>query len=535
MTVAAPRPRHRKKDTYQQQIDELYRIVGVLIRQIDAMRNRMHMAAGTDPKSPRYSPARNKGFWASFRWETKRIARRKAMRKSGLSGHAYRVRRFRQVREQRGLGAAVAMAVIRYPLQYLKTFIIACIAAALVIFIIFYWAVRPVLSAILPPIPSPGSDLMNPYDVPGFIVPGSMTNGACVTPAAGPTDRPKGGLEGTAYAVGDKAADLIESNPTAEEIHGGLMGFVHDLGFALEIMKKAAKREMPEPREAVGGVAPSSASAGATVVPASAPGAPGALSAIKQAGFPESEWRQALMVAGAESEYRADVDGPTVGAYDHDGLFQIQSSHISNPQINPSGVDNRKDPVENAKMAYRLWEAAGRDWSGPWAASQSRWSQYAAQADAALASPSPTTTTPIASCAPTGPGVAESGPESELSVNAALGRRQVRAAFPELTIGGWGERPNATEHDDVDHTGRKASRALDIMNSTDAAGMARGYEVNRWLLANWETLKIQYVIFDHKIWRSPTEVPRDYHGRSSHEDHNHATFLPDSPEGVQQA
>lgn len=257
-TTEAPRRRRnidpKRKRNLEESVDALWQVAHQTawkVRELQReLRDRAHMAAGTDPKSPRYSDRRNRGFWANVGLEVRRKGRRAALNKSGMSAHVHRVQRFREVREKRGTGAAVAMAVIRYPLQYVKTFLLAVIAALLVVFVIFYWVVRPLLSSILPDVPSPGTDPMNPYDVPGFIVPGSYSPGATTCQPVGQLqDAPKGGLEGVAFAVGDAAADFSESDPTPEQIRDGILGFVRDVGFAIGIMEKAAKREMTEPRQ----------------------------------------------------------------------------------------------------------------------------------------------------------------------------------------------------------------------------------------------------------------------------------------------
>lgn len=63
-----------------------------------------------------------------------------------------------------------------------------------------------------------------------------------------------------------------------------------------------------------------------------------------------------------------------------------------------------------------------------------------------------------AACSPTtSVDTSTAGPgEEDLAPRAIPARRAVLAAFGPMTVGGWGTRPNATEHDDLDEHGRKA-------------------------------------------------------------------------------
>lgn len=83
--------------------------------------------------------------------------------------------------------------------------------------------------------------------------------------------------------------------------------------------------------------------------------------AIADAGFAGEDFQIALAVAQAESGLNPDAVNPenTNGSTDY-GLFQINTVH---KDILASG--DWSDPGDNARMAFQVWEAAGRSWD-PW-------------------------------------------------------------------------------------------------------------------------------------------------------------------------
>jgi TP901 family phage tail tape measure protein len=106
--------------------------------------------------------------------------------------------------------------------------------------------------------------------------------------------------------------------------------------------------------------------------------------------------------------------------------------------------------------------------------------------------------------------------DGELSSNAAAAKKAVLARFGPMTIGGWGRRPNPTEHDDYIN-GRKASRALDFMTSNLALGNAIAEMMHSFPGAT-------YSIWNRRIRRVGGGW-RPYSGRSPHTDHVHTSFL----------
>ena len=83
---------------------------------------------------------------------------------------------------------------------------------------------------------------------------------------------------------------------------------------------------------------------------------------VRKAGFPESQVAMAVAIAYAESggDPAAVNNRNRNGSSDY-GLFQINSVHKAK-----LAKHNWRDPQENAKMAYLIWEEAGSKWR-PWA------------------------------------------------------------------------------------------------------------------------------------------------------------------------
>jgi len=78
-----------------------------------------------------------------------------------------------------------------------------------------------------------------------------------------------------------------------------------------------------------------------------------------QAGFPQSEAATAAAVALAESGGRTDAISPT-GDY---GPWQI--NRLAHPDLFRQYIWNDPSGLQNAKMAFSVWSAAGGSWS-PW-------------------------------------------------------------------------------------------------------------------------------------------------------------------------
>ena len=107
--------------------------------------------------------------------------------------------------------------------------------------------------------------------------------------------------------------------------------------------------------------------------------------------------------------------------------------------------------------------------------------------------------------------------DGELASNAVALKKLVLAATGfRGSVGGWGTRPNPTEHDDM-IGGKKASRALDFMTTNLAVGNS--------IAAAAETFPgTRYLIWQRKIW-NPGGKKRPYTGRSPHTDHVHASVF----------
>lgn len=87
--------------------------------------------------------------------------------------------------------------------------------------------------------------------------------------------------------------------------------------------------------------------------------------AMKQAGWPASEWATGAAVAMAESSDQADNVNTVSGAY---GLFQILKSAHPDLFAQLPYPDAWQDPIMNAVMAKRVWDGRGSKWdTGGWA------------------------------------------------------------------------------------------------------------------------------------------------------------------------
>ena len=99
---------------------------------------------------------------------------------------------------------------------------------------------------------------------------------------------------------------------------------------------------------------------------------------------------------------------------------------------------------------------------------------------------------PTGTCPPSG-----SPAERGLKPNALRALRCVKATFPWIKwMGGVGKRSNVSDH--------PYGRAVDFMIPAwnTRAGNARGWQVARWLQKNAARLKVKYIIFDDRVWRS---------------------------------
>jgi hypothetical protein len=102
----------------------------------------------------------------------------------------------------------------------------------------------------------------------------------------------------------------------------------------------------------------------------------------KAAGFPDNELATATAVALAESGGETTATNRnTNGSIDY-GLWQINTVHGS---LLSQG--DKFNPADNAKMAYTVWNGAGRKWS-PWSAyNNQRYRTFLPQGSLAAAAP----------------------------------------------------------------------------------------------------------------------------------------------------
>lgn len=232
--------------------------------------------------------------------------------------------------------------------------------------------------------------------------------------------------------------------------------------------------------------------------------------AIK-AGFTGEALLTAVAVALAESGGNRQAVSPQgAGGVRHWGLWQINDrDHTFDKTL-------IFDALYNAKFAFTI-SKGGRDWT-PWTTYRNN--AYKTHLETARSSIEVSQSiAPAISGA--SPGVPNPAAEAELSTRATRVRRAVVAQFGEMTIHGWGTRPNATEHDDRDpRTGRRAANALDFMTGQD---MRKGQAITDFLAERQADLEIDYIIWNRQINSFDGRGWRRYTGANPHLDHPHVT------------
>jgi hypothetical protein len=150
--------------------------------------------------------------------------------------------------------------------------------------------------------------------------------------------------------------------------------------------------------------------------------------AAKAAGFPDNELATATAVALAESGGETTATNRnTNGSVDY-GLWQINTVHGS---LLSQG--DKFNPTDNAKMAYTVWNGAGRKWS-PWSAyNNQRYRTFLPTAS--LAAAAPTATPASASIPNVSPGGAAMA-AGDAVVGAAGGTADILSLLSGLTSGG---------------------------------------------------------------------------------------------------
>lgn len=133
---------------------------------------------------------------------------------------------------------------------------------------------------------------------------------------------------------------------------------------------------------------------------------------------------------------------------------------------------------------------------------------------------------PLGSCPASG-----SPAEGGLRTTAVYGLRCVKEAFPWITSIG-GRRSHSSTCSFSDHCKGLATDFM-IAKWSTSAGNARGWQVAKWVQAHAAELRVTYIIFDAKVWRSyaPERGWAPYshpYGNSSptlaHRDHVHVSY-----------
>jgi hypothetical protein len=492
--------------------------------------DRAHRAAGTHYASPRLGQPRKRAPKALRPFEAQ-PGQGDVYRKARRGQRTYR-------REQRharraGLGTSPTRTVVRlakhnpYVAAGITGLRVALICLLLILIAVptVYWGwVEPKLRTLQSLAPD-FDDEFGQDDLPEWhqrIIPGSLN--ACVQPTSTLPPLHDTAHERIAAGWGRTLNRVVNADVTGAGVSAAMRGTFVAAGATFETF-----------RQAVQGVdttaTPESQVQPSAVTPAGLP-VTGPLTDIQVAelaravGWPEAEVPRVVARVAAESggdpQARDYADGT------HHGLLQLGTDERAQ-YLEPGA--SAFDPRANLRAARKLWEARG--WQ-PWAASDTGHVKYlsrgrAAVHDAGTAPPAGTIDCGSIRLASVPGGPPQGGAENDLSANALYARRAVLAEFPGTTVGGWGERGGRkTEHDDRDPvTGRKASRAIDVMTYED---MAKGERVSQWVLANAQALRVEYMIWNRRIW-SPGRGWRPYAGPSPHTDHPHLTLLPDDASG----
>lgn len=312
------------------------------------------------------------------------------------------------------------------------------------------------------------------------IIPGSCSS------VPTPEVRQARGFDAMWHDLGSAIRSIAEGPPSATEMRAWFAGAGDDVARSVHLVRSGAAGEPmllplappapPEVTQVNGNLNDVQIAALAT-----------------QAGWPVEEIPNVVARVMAESTGNPQARDYADGT--HWGLLQLGEAERARYIPGKDAFD----PLTNLTGARLLWEERG--WQ-PWRASD------AAVAAAGLGAG------PVAGCtASAGSATADGLDPVVLPAKAA-----VLAAFGPMEVGGWGTRPNATEHDDMLH-GKKASRALDFMVEGQ-----RGDQVAQYLIDHAAVLRVEYLIWDHRQW-SPSRGWRPYKGRSPHTDHVHLTVL----------
>lgn len=363
------------------------------------------------------------------------------------------------------------------------------------------------------------------YMVPG-VAKDALRWGAQALPAAcvDPADRVPLGWQRAPYDVGALLRPLLqprEDLPSMQAVRAGTSGALASLvggvkGTGQLVLAGARGDAPPVVSQELAPLPGPQAAVPVSTAPSTGVWTDGQVAAVAlEVGWPAVEVPNVVRRVRAESSgdpaARDYVDGT------HVGLLQLGKAERAQ-----YGAEDGTDGRTNLAAGLRLWQARG--WQ-PWRASDA-----AVAADRTPVQPvapgSGTLQAAPAACAQGGaPGAAyaglsgAAGPVDGLDPVTLPARAAVLASFGPMTVGGWGTRPNATEHDELDAAGRKASRALDFMVEGP-----RGDAVAQYLVDQAAPLRVEYLIWDRRIW-SPSRGWRPYDGASPHTDHVHLTVL----------
>ena len=301
---------------------------------------RGHMAAGLDPRSPRFSHSR-RTFRGAVRYELGRQAYRQTGKVPGVR-KARRVGRLAR-RARRNPAAAAAMMIFRYPMSLIKTAIGVVLLILLICWLLWAAVGAPIFGAL------------------DKITPSSFTQASC-----GPQVRPVGGVTGVGWEVGAAAKRLEQLDPDPAAMRKAIFDGVGAAGAAYGWAQKAMGGAA-QPTTTVEAAAWSPVSAACSAVcgtgtapePVTAAGFDGLAQAVVAAGATGEEAAELLAITMPESQGGTQLVNPTSSAR---GPWMILLS--AHPSVTEAQA---MDPAFAARYALKLKRESSRGFAGPWA------------------------------------------------------------------------------------------------------------------------------------------------------------------------